>query len=837
MLETKILNSRRSGYYLRALVFACILLCGNCAYAADTSPLSIAIDSRDGSYTLSTRDLDHVIMRSGVAVEADGRWVRSAEYPEHVVHISQVQDEIGQAKQWEVTFSGLPNIPALIYRLKLYPAIPLATIQAEVQNDTAHAIHVNSIRPIDSVGPSVLDLGGSAAQDRILSDSFSEDVPPIKILDLAKADRGVHRAIGSQLIYNRATGWSFFAGALSADRFLTILRLRVDQTFAAPSVFAYQADSTGTTEIAKENSLAESPDEDRIPLSLSIGPNQSVSSEQIELSISNDYHRQLEDYGNLIRRLHHARTTAPMAMGWWSWTAYYYGLTEGAALTNAQWLAQNLQPLGYSFFHLDEGYQYARGEYTTPDATLYPHGVAALEQHVRALGLTPGIWTAPFEVSERSIIFRDHPDWLVHNNAGAPIHLGWANSHRDRLYALDTTNPAAQQYLRQTYRTLVKDWGIRYIKLDFMDDSAIEGIRYRPETSALQAQRIGLEIIRGAVGSNVLLDKDGSSMLAPVGYVDYGRIAQDTGHTFEATREAAPAIAARYYMNRNFFVSDPDAFTVSTQTVKDHAWNGGQVPLTLDEAKASIALSAISGGMFEIGDDLPTLGSHAERLALVRNPDVLAMVSFGKASTPVDLMTFSSQDSQPSLFFLNEDARQSILTVFNWTDRPLSRTIDLSHLGLDPSVAYEASEVFDSSNKSMTVTGSIAISEPAHSARMYKLVNPAVAARPSTVELHAPSHVAAGIPAEFTAGVAASGPPATLLQWDFGDGVKLSGAAVTHTFTHPGSYRVALESTSLDEIKSTNNLQVEVEGAMSSTFEPEKKQRLIESLPGDLNKP
>jgi hypothetical protein len=47
-------------------------------------------------------------------------------------------------------------------------------------------------------------------------------------------------------------------------------------------------------------------------------------------------------------------------------------------------------------------------------------------------------------------------------------------------------------------------------------------------------------------------------------------------------------------------------FTVSTQIVPDRAWHGNKLPLTMDEAEISIALSAISGGMFEIGDDLPT---------------------------------------------------------------------------------------------------------------------------------------------------------------------------------------------------------------------------------------
>src|SRR2546426_11536441 len=113
------------------------------------------------------------------------------------------------------------------------------------------------------------------------------------------------------------------------------------------------------------------------------------------IAVGPDYHAQLETYGATIRELHNPRVSAPSPMGWWSWTAYYFGLNEGTALTNAQWLAQHLKPLGYQFFHIDEGYQYARGEYTTADSALFPNGMAALERKIRGEGLIPGIWTAP----------------------------------------------------------------------------------------------------------------------------------------------------------------------------------------------------------------------------------------------------------------------------------------------------------------------------------------------------------------------------------------------------------------------------------------------------------
>ena len=71
-------------------------------------------------------------------------------------------------------------------------------------------------------------------------------------------------------------------------------------------------------------------------------------------------------------------------------------------LTNAQWLAQNLSSAGYKYFQIDEGYQFARGEYATSDASSFPRSVAYVGQQSTELGLTFGVWVAPFQVSERS---------------------------------------------------------------------------------------------------------------------------------------------------------------------------------------------------------------------------------------------------------------------------------------------------------------------------------------------------------------------------------------------------------------------------------------------------
>jgi alpha-galactosidase len=776
----------------------------------------------DGDYAIT--GLAGTVIRSDVEADVDSHVLRSSAYPRHTLAQSEFQDQFGSGSTLTVTHTGLASAPDLVCTLRLYRDQAWGEIEVKVVNTTERVISVQAVRTVHATDAPVIDLNGPAADDRILSDSYSEDRPQLAIRDLGDAVKGVHRAVGSQLIYNRRSGQSLFLGALTSERLLTIFHLQERGAGGGASVQAYEVVATGTTEIMKGESLKESPVSEQVTLSLRVDPAASLSSERLMFAVGSDYHAQLEQYGRAVGLLHQARVKAPTPMGWWSWTAYYFGINQGTATTNADWLAQNLAQLGYVYYQIDEGYQFARGEYTTADAKLFPRGIGYIADLVRHDGLTFGLWTAPFEVSERAWVFQTHPQWLLHNAAGQLIHIGYVTDKHDALYVLDTTNPGAQQYLRQTYSTLY-NWGLRFIKMDFMDDTAVEGAYTRPNTTALEAQRIGLKIIREAVGEDVVLDKDGSAMLNPVGLVDAGRISQDTGHSFDASRDAASGIAARYYMNRNYFIADPDAFTVSTQTVDDQSWHGGKRPLTLDEAKVSIALAAVSGGMFEIGDDLPTLSASAERLALVKNPDLIDMARLGRASVPTDLLSYSEKDRQPSIFLLRESPRQSILTVFNWTDAERSRAIDLAALGLKEAGKYRLVEVFGEQNCCSASAQTIDLVQKPHSVRVLKLIDDSVAPADPAVEIRSAASAKAGESVDFSAAASSSAAPVLACHWDFGDGSSMDGMKVTHAFTHAGNYAVQVTATGLGATTTRQAFSVSVSGEVSTLFDPGRKQR------------
>ncbi len=789
--------------------------------------LSLTVNAQEGSYQLSLHG-GQPVLRSRVAAQVDHQWLRSSDYPRRQASESTFEDDLGSGRQVTVTCSGLDGRPDLVYVLQIYKQRPYGTVQVKVQNSAGREVTVQAIRSVEAMGEPILNLGGAPSADRVLSDSFSEDWPDLALYDLGGAPGGMHRGAGSQLIYNRESEQSLFLGALTSDRFLTILHLKAEGVGAQAKIASYTVESTGTTEIQKDFDLKDSPADDQVELSLPLKPAEDMVSERLMFEAGPNYHDQLLAYGDAVRRLHHARVSCETPIGWWSWTVYYGAINEGETLTNGDWQAEHLKSLGYKYFQVDEGYQYARGEYTTPNAAQFPDGMRFVGHHLTGEGLTFGVWTAPFEVTSRAWVYEHHKDWLVHNAKGDPIPIGdvW-NQKTDVLYALDTTHPGAQEYLRQTYRTLVREWGVRFIKLDFMDTTAIEGFRYRPNTTTLEAQRIGLQIIRDSVGQDVVLDKDGSPMLNPVGLVDAGRISADTGHSFERTRNAASGIAARFYMHRNFFVDDPDAFNVTATHLMEHAHERSSISLAA--AEASIALSAVSGGMYEIGDDMPVLGSEKDRLALVENRELLNIAKVGRASTPLDLMTYEPEDGQPSIFLLREDQRQAILTVFNWTNTVRSHTLRLADLGLPSSHNFAATDVLNQ-NETVPLAGGVVRLEnqPPQSARVIKLIDQSVAEAAPTVTAQVPAAANTGETINLSAQAEAGDVPAVAYHWDLGDGTSADSSKVSHAYTNQGEFTIRLTVDGVDGVPAHKNFSVKVTGNLKAHSNLTDNRRFVE---------
>jgi hypothetical protein len=233
--------------------------------------------------------------------------------------------------------------------------------------------------------------------------------------------------------------------------------------------------------------------------------------------------------------------------------------------------------------------------------------------------------------------------------------------------------------------------------------------------------------------------------------------------------------------------------------------------------------------MFEIGDDLTLLGREPERLALLENRDLLQMVDLSRAAVPVDLMNYSKEDEQASIFVLHEDRRQTMLAVFNWTDAPRSHSLRLDALQLPAGDDFAGTDVLHW-DRPVTVKNGVLelVAQPPHSVRLIKLVDTAVPPAPPSITIKVPPSAEAGKPVRMLVSCDKDGVPALAYRWHFGDGTSAVGAEVTHTYTLAGTYSIQLSAEGIDGIPAGGAASLRVTGVTDVHLYTKENRRYID---------
>ncbi|SFC24147.1 alpha-galactosidase [Tropicimonas isoalkanivorans] len=141
------------------------------------------------------------------------------------------------------------------------------------------------------------------------------------------------------------------------------------------------------------------------------------------------------------------------------WEAVYFEHD----LTTLKDIASRAAAIGAERFVLDDGWFGRRGDDTsslgdwTLDERKFPDGLGPLIDHVKACGMTFGLWFEPEMVNEDSDLCRAHPDWVL----GPPDQI----RGRQQL-CLDMANPEVRAYLYDHIADLLAGNDIDYIKWD-----------------------------------------------------------------------------------------------------------------------------------------------------------------------------------------------------------------------------------------------------------------------------------------------------------------------------------------------------------------------------------
>lgn len=206
------------------------------------------------------------------------------------------------------------------------------------------------------------------------------------------------------------------------------------------------------------------------------------------------------------------------------------------------------------------------------------------------------------------------------------------------------------------------------------------------------------------------------------------------------------------------------------------------------------------------------------------------MARLGRASVPLDLMSYRPDDGMPSLFLLRESKRQTIFTVFNWTEKPTEHRFDLVRdIGLQGQGHNQVFDVFNPTTPLESDVGSLSLQLPPHSAKVLKIIDTSIPPAAPSIRVHIPDAAGAGNALSFSAEADRTGVPVLAYRWNFGDGTSAEGAIVTHTYTWAGDFTVQLYAEGLDHVAFQKSSSIKITGKIDTRFDPSRKQRFLQT--------
>ncbi len=401
---------------------------------------------------------------------------------------------------------------------------------------------------------------------------------------------------------------------------------------------------------------------------------------------------------------------------WCSWTSYYKEAREEDIVKNTDWLAAHLKPYGFQFVQIDDGYDSGKdGEHywiERWDRTRYPHGPEWLAHYIKSKGLRPGLWLVP---NAYAGAVKEHPDWYLRDPDG--------NIIQDyKTPALDSSNPAVLDFLRQLFATL-RGWGFEYYKFD--GEHALP--RYVPsvdkerlwdkKTDPIVVYRKRLKVIREAVGPRTFIEGcPAGTPLNGIGYFNSCFTGNDVYNSWQGMYPLFSSINANAFLNHMvIYVMPGEGIEVGPpMTVKEA--ESRRVPavvetaktresplkgfgVTLPEARTLTSWISLTGVVYPLASILPELPEERVRLLEMTMPTMpISPVDLFSRGTDMrwdKFMDTTLDDyihNYPEILDLKVNAKSGtydVLGLTNWRSRTAPREIDFSEkLGLPRTTRY-----------------------------------------------------------------------------------------------------------------------------------------------------
>ena len=283
--------------------------------------------------------------------------------------------------------------------------------------------------------------------------------------------------------------------------------------------------------------------------------------------------------------------------GYTSWYNLYQNINQESIEKDLAGFAE--QPVKPDVFQIDDGYETFVGDWLSVDPRKFPGGMGSAAEKIRAAGMTPGLWLAPFAAEKKSALVKDHPEWLLRDDKGAPVVAGgnWSG-----FYGLDIYREEVRAYLKEVFDTVLSKWGYGLVKLDFLYACCVIP---RSDKTRAEIMADGMALLRELCGDALILGC-GVPLASAFGMVDYCRIGCDVALSWNdvfymrplhrerpSTRNTILNTVFRRQLNGRAFWNDPDVFLLRDENLK----------LKPEEKRLLATVNALFGGVLFTSDN------------------------------------------------------------------------------------------------------------------------------------------------------------------------------------------------------------------------------------------
>ena len=382
-----------------------------------------------------------------------------------------------------------------------------------------------------------------------------------------------------------------------------------------------------------------------------ITPNKYIVSDKFTI-IYNDTDA-MAIYGEAIAKENGAERKFEVATGYN--TGYYFGpdISEKNMLAELEAIKNAKLPIKY--FNMDWGWYMDFGDWDANEK--FPHGMKYVADKINEAGYVPGIWIAPFWVSQTSNLYKEHKDWLI---------FGHDYAAGKRFY-LDFSIEGAAKWLYDLFYKISREWGYKYIKVDFIIDHLALGGYSDKSFNAMKNFRTAIRIIREAIGEDTYFITCTTPISPSVKYATGTRLTHDIHNDWATLKRNARQGLKRLHVNK-YLIGDPDVLMVRRHEQHDEECKLVELIRNDTEINTDITFQSVTGGAIFIGDKVQLLDDKALdrfRALLPANQEY---------AVPLDIY----DREMPSVFYYGMRGEYEMYALINWQDFDYEQEITLT---------------------------------------------------------------------------------------------------------------------------------------------------------------